>query len=101
MTVTIGGIDKYGQRLSKVVDILASAGVSSLYGLSYDTENPNEGKALARNLAWADAVAKAKQYAQLSGRKLGKVIIIEETSTLYSPYYYATEQQQTSIQSSS
>ena len=92
LTVTIRGIDKNSQRLAKTVDALASAGVSSIYGLSYDTSNPSVGKVGARNSAWYDATLKAKQYAQLAGRKLGKVLIIEETAVAYSPYYYSTGQ---------
>ena len=76
LTVTIRNIDKNTQKLAKVVDALASAGVSSIYGLSYDLSNPMAGKSAARSLAWFDAQAKAKQYAQLAGRKLGKVLII-------------------------
>lgn len=90
MTVTIRGIDTNSQRIARVIDALASAGVSSIYGLTYDTTDPSAGKSVARKNAWNDAVAKAKQYAQLSGRKLGKVIIIEETSLSYYPYYYGT-----------
>ena len=67
---------------------MASSGVSSVYGLTYDTVDPSAGKAVARKNAWNDAVAKAKQYAQLSGRKLGKVLIIEETTASYYPYYF-------------
>ena len=88
--MTIRGIDTNTQRIGKVVDSLASSGVSSVYGLTYDTVDPSAGKSVARTNAWNDAVAKAKQYAQLSGRKLGKVIIIEETSLSYYPYYYGT-----------
>lgn len=77
LTVTIRGIDKDSQKLARTIDVLASAGVSSIYGLSYDTSNPSAGKVGARNYAWYDATLKAKQYAQLAGRKLGKVIIIE------------------------
>jgi uncharacterized protein YggE len=90
LTVTIRNIDTNSQRIARVIDALASAGVSSIYGLTYDTQDPSAGKSVARTSAWNDAVVKAKQYAQLSGRKLGKVIMIEETSLSYYPYYYGT-----------
>ncbi len=77
LTITIRGIDKNNSKIARVIDGLASAGVSSIYGLTYDTTDPNAGKVAARKNAWNDAVIKAKQYAQLSGRKLGKVLIIE------------------------
>lgn len=76
LTVTIRGIDTNSKRIAKVIDGLAIAGVTSIYGLTYDTIDPSAGKSVARKYAWNDAYAKAKQYAQYSGRKLGKVIII-------------------------
>jgi len=88
LTVTIRGIDTNSQRIARVIDALASAGVSSIYGLTYDTTDPSAGKSVARKNAWNDAAAKAKQYAQLSGRKLGKVILIEEVTFNYYPIYY-------------
>ncbi len=89
LTVTINNIHTNNQKVAKVVDVLVSVGVSSISGISYDTADPNAGKATARVYAWNDAVLRAKQYAQLSKRKLGKVIIIEEVSTNYYPYYYS------------
>lgn len=77
LSFTIRGIDKNSKRIANVIDDVSSAGVSSLSGITYDTVDPNSGKSVARKNAWKDAEAKAKQYAQLSGRKLGKVIAIE------------------------
>ncbi len=77
LTITIRGINNNSSKIARVIDGLASAGVTSIYGLSYDTTDPNAGKAVARRNAWNDAATKARQYAQLSGRKLGKVLIIE------------------------
>ncbi len=90
LTVTVRGIDTDSTKLAKIVDVLGDANPSSIYGLTYDTSDPNAGKSVARSNAWNDAVAKAKQYAQLSGRNLGNIIIIEEVSLSYSPYYYTT-----------
>jgi hypothetical protein len=89
LTITIRGINTNSQKIARIIDGLASTGVTYIYGLSYDTQDPNAGKAVARKNAWNDAVAKAKQYAQLSGRKLGKVLIIEEVSSVYYPYNYS------------
>lgn len=89
LTVTIRGIDTNSQKIASIIDVLANAGVTSIYGLTYETADPNAGKAVARNNAWNDAVSRAKQYAQLSGRKLGSVLIIEEVSVSYYPYYYS------------
>ena len=90
LTVIIRGIDTNSQKIAKVIDTLASNGATSIYGLSYDTQDPSAGKSVARINAWNDALTKAKQYAQLAGRKPGKVLLIEETSASYNPYYYGT-----------
>lgn len=76
LTITIRGIDSDSSKIAKVMDSLASGGATSIYGLTYDTQDPNAGKSVARTNAWNDAQSKAKQYAQLAGRKLGKVILI-------------------------
>lgn len=90
LTVTIKGIDTNSDRIARVIDALATAGATSIYGISYDTVDPNAGKATSRVYAWNDASTRAKQYAQLSGRKLAKAILIEEVSMSYYPYYYNT-----------
>ncbi len=89
LTININNIHLNNQKIAKVIDALATAKVSSISGITYDTVDPNAGKATARVYAWNDAVLRAKQYAQLTGRKLGKVIIIEEVATNYYPYYYS------------
>lgn len=90
LTITIRGIGSNNDKIARVIDGLASAGVTSIYGLTYDTSDPNAGKVDARRNAWNDAQAKARQYAQLAGRRLGKVLIIEEVSAAYYPYVYRT-----------
>jgi uncharacterized protein YggE len=37
LTVTIRGIDTDSSKIANVIDALGSIGVSSIYGLSYDT----------------------------------------------------------------
>ncbi len=89
LTVNIANIHLNNQKIAKVVDALATAGVSYISGISYDTINPNAGKSTARVYAWNEALLRAKQYAKLAVRTLGKVLIIEEVSTSYYPYYYS------------
>ena len=76
LSVTIRNIDKDSQKIAKVIDSLASAGTTSIYGITYDTVDPSAGKSVARKNGWNDALTKAKQYAQFAGRKLGKVLKI-------------------------
>lgn len=90
LTITIRGINNNSDKIARVIDALASAGVTSIYGLSYDTSDRNAQTVNARRNAWNDASAKARQYAQLSGRRLGKVLVIEEVSAAYYPYIYRT-----------
>ena len=88
LTINIRGIDQNSQKIASVIDAVASVGATSVYGITYDTTDPNAGKSVARKNEWNDAWNKAKQYAQLSGRKLGKVLIIDESNQIYAPYYY-------------
>ncbi len=88
LTVNVANIHLNNQKIAKVIDALATAGVTYISGIGYDTFNPNAGKSTARVYAWNEAVLRAKQYAKLAVRTLGKVLIIEEVSTNYYPYYY-------------
>lgn len=60
ISISIKGIDKNSQKIAKVFDAVSSTTVTSLYGITYDTVDPNDGKSVARKLAWGDALAKAK-----------------------------------------
>ncbi len=91
LSITIRGIDTNPNKIGTIIDAIASTGVSSIYGITYDTTNPYAGKAQARKNAWNDAVSKAKQYAALSSRKLGKVLVIDETNLYYYPIYYGNQ----------
>jgi uncharacterized protein YggE len=52
-----------------------------LGGLEFDFSDPAVLTATARERAWADALAKAEQYASLSHRALGEVLEISEVDT--------------------
>lgn len=77
VSITIRGVNTNSKKIAQVVDGLISVGISSISGVTYDTVDPNTGKSIARKSAWNDAVTRAKQYAQFSGRKLGKVLVID------------------------
>ncbi len=77
LTITIRGISNNSEKIARVIDGLASAGVTYIYGLSYDTSDRVARTVDARKNAWNDASLKAKQYGQLAGRRLGKVLVIE------------------------
>ena len=77
MTINIRGINKDSTKLGAVIDGIVKAGVSSISGITYSNSNPDVGTTLARKSAFKDATNKAKQYAQLAGRKLNKIILID------------------------
>jgi uncharacterized protein YggE len=88
------GGDRSGFRASMGVAVvlhdLASAGTvlaaaieaggdaSRMHGLSLAATATQQALASARDAAWADAVARANQYAALAGRDLGAVISVSE-----------------------
>lgn len=72
------------RELSKVSDVLdkaVSAGgeAAQLSGVSFDLRDSTDLSTQARERAFADAKARAEQYATLSGGTLGKVLRIDET----------------------
>lgn len=95
------GGDRSGFRASMgaavVLHDLASAGTvlaaaieaggdaSRVHGLSLAATATQELLASARDAAWADAVARANQYAALAGRSLGAVISVSESGQSHTP----------------
>ncbi len=77
VTVTIRDIKK----VSEVIDSAVSAGGNAVrvQGISFAIDNPNAALAQARDKAYADARAKAEQYAKLADVKLGRVMHINES----------------------
>ncbi|WP_078311526.1 MULTISPECIES: SIMPL domain-containing protein [unclassified Mycobacterium] len=72
------------RELSKVSDVLdkavtAGGEAAQLSGVSFDLQDSSDLSTQARERAFADAKARAEQYATLSGGTLGKVLRIDET----------------------
>jgi uncharacterized protein len=74
-------------KLGGVLDQLVSAGSNSIGGISFSIDKPEELENEARKLAMADAIAKAKLYAESAGAELGPVQTITEQGG-YVPYSY-------------
>jgi uncharacterized protein len=74
-------------KLGGVLDQLVSAGSNSIGGISFSIDKPEELENEARKLAMADAIAKAKLYAEAAGAELGPVQTITEQGG-YVPYAY-------------
>ncbi|HEY6670661.1 MAG TPA: SIMPL domain-containing protein [Methyloceanibacter sp.] len=74
-------------KLGGVLDQLVSAGSNSIGGISFGIDKPEALENEARKLAMADAIAKAKLYAEAAGAELGPVQTITEQGG-YVPYSY-------------
>lgn len=79
LTATTTDLDQVGQLLTSVV--VAGGDAARLNQVSYTHSDSSALAAAARDAAWADALARATQLAELSGRSLGDVIGIVETGT--------------------
>jgi uncharacterized protein YggE len=72
-----------------VIDAVAAAGgdLTRIDSISFTIDDPTPYQGQARELAVADAAAKAKQLADIAGVKLGKPTYISESSYVPSPIY--------------
>lgn len=88
LTVKLRELDEAGKAIS---DAAAAGGnATRIEGVSFDIEDNADLIADARDAAFADARAKAEQYAELSGRSLGEVKAINEsTDVVGGPIAYA------------
>lgn len=78
LTVKLRNIDKAGEAISAAV--AAGGNDARLNGVSLDLEGNADLVKEARGSAFADAKAKAEQYAKLAGRELGAVVSVTENS---------------------
>ncbi|NRQ39854.1 SIMPL domain-containing protein [Nonomuraea sp. NN258] len=66
-------------RADQIIDTIAGIGEEArLNGLVFEVSDPRAALREARSLAFADAAAKAAQYAELAGRPLGRVVSVTE-----------------------
>ncbi|MGX1886694.1 SIMPL domain-containing protein [Streptomyces sp. NPDC055287] len=70
-------------RTGAVVEAVTKAAGDAvrINGVSFDVADPSALRARAREAAHADARSKAEQYAQLSGRRLGRLVSLAETGS--------------------
>ncbi|GAB1817267.1 SIMPL domain-containing protein [Herbidospora sp. RD11066] len=70
----------------RVVDAVAAAGEEArLNGINFEIGDPAAALSAARDAAYKDALAKAKQYAGLTGRTLGAVLSVQENGEGHTP----------------
>ncbi len=75
LVATVRNLPKLGATLSAAV----SAGANNIYGISFGVQDPSALQAAARDLAVADARARAEALAKAAGVTLGDVISISES----------------------
>jgi len=75
-------------RASDLADLLAGSGANNVYGPNFSMEDTNMAEKSLYDAAIKDAKDKAESIAKASGRKLGKVISVNDggTSNVYPMY---------------
>lgn len=89
LDVALRRLDTAGATISAVVD--AGGNAARLQGVSYELDDDAALQSTARELAYADARAKAEQYAKLAGRELGDVVLVREEVTPSGPVAMAAD----------
>ena len=74
--VRLRDIDSAGTALSAAVE--AGGNASRVHGITLESSTTADALSEAREAAWAEARAKAEQYAALAGRSLGGVLSVSE-----------------------
>lgn len=87
LTAKLRDMRKAGQAITDAV--LAGGDEATLHGVSFSLEDNADLLASARDAAFAEAKGKAERYAQLSGRPLGEVQLIAETTSPVQPIPYS------------
>ena len=78
IVVTVNDIADNPDRFPLLLDKITAIDKVSIRNIVFDTEDKTEIYIQSRELAYQKALDKAKQYADLSGQKLGKVLSISE-----------------------
>ena len=66
------------ERFPLLLDKITAINRVEIHNIQFDVENKTELFKQSRELAFEKAFEKASQYAELSGRKIGKVLTITE-----------------------
>jgi uncharacterized protein YggE len=87
LTVTLRDVGRAGSAISAAV--AAGGDAVRVDGVSLDLADSSSLLAAARDKAFADARAKAEQYAKDAGRALGQVLAVDDTVVSQPPVPYA------------
>lgn len=78
IVVTINDMINTPERFSSILDRITAIDKVEVQNIQFDIENKTELFKQSRELAYQKAFDKARQYAELSNRKIGKVLTISE-----------------------
>jgi uncharacterized protein YggE len=78
IVVTVNDMVNTPEKFSSILDKITAIDRVEVQNIQFDIENKSELFKQSRELAYQKAFDKAKQYAELSGRKIGKVLTISE-----------------------
>jgi uncharacterized protein YggE len=98
LTVKLRKLDQAGDAISDAAE--AGGNATRINGVSFDIEDHSALLEQARDKAFADAKAKAEQYARLAGRSLGRVTQINEGNVGGGPITYAAGRAEAAMDSS-
>ncbi|MEV5976332.1 SIMPL domain-containing protein [Streptomyces sp. NPDC052114] len=76
-TLKVRAIGRTGAVIQAVMDAAGDAG--RIHAVAFDLADPGALRARARDAAYADARGKAAQYAKLAGRRLGRLVSLDES----------------------
>ncbi|TFL18626.1 SIMPL domain-containing protein [Jannaschia formosa] len=74
LTVRVRDLDRLGAAMTAVV----ADGANGLNGLSFEVAEPRPAEDEARRAAFADAMAKARLYAEAAGMEVGPILTLRE-----------------------
>ncbi|MCC8145172.1 MAG: SIMPL domain-containing protein [Bacteroidales bacterium] len=78
MVVTVNNMINDPERFSSILDKITAIDKVEVQNIQFDIENKTELFKQSRELAYQKAFDKARQYAELSNREIGKVLTISE-----------------------
>ncbi|MDL2213885.1 SIMPL domain-containing protein [Bacteroides sp. OttesenSCG-928-D19] len=78
IVVTVNDMVNTPERFSSILDKITAIDRVEVQNIQFDIENKTELFKQSRELAYQKAFDKARQYAELSGRKIGSVLTISE-----------------------
>ncbi len=88
VTITLRSVERAGE----LYNVLSSTGATNIYGPNYQSDDQKELEAGLIEQAIKDATEKANAMANVGGRKLGKIITIQEGDTtggIENPVFFA------------